>query len=188
MTNAGGQVATATSAPASANALAIAKPKPASSATPATRARLPRRSIASMARSSREMLRHSSAAHAKAPRAPTFIAGTGTGTGNDTGTHTDNDTGTDTDTDTITGNDTGTAEVGQRATAEGCLDSGNLPNALDGARWRFERVPCGWQHSRGRTAGQPAALRRPTRPSNCGSGALNPHRLGCFERYDRAAA
>ena len=37
----------------------------------------------------------------------------------------------------------------------------HLPEALRDARWRFERARCGWQHSRGRTAGQPVALRRP---------------------------
>jgi hypothetical protein len=34
------------------------------------------------------------------------------------------------------------------------LMNGNLPDALDGARWRFERARCGWQRSRGRTAEQ----------------------------------
>src|SRR5690348_13396210 len=48
MFRAGGQVPVQTVAPASASALAIAKPYPASSATPATRARLPRRSMLSM--------------------------------------------------------------------------------------------------------------------------------------------
>src|SRR6476660_297857 len=48
MFNAGGQVPTDTEAPASARALAIAKPKPPSSATPATRARRPERSILSI--------------------------------------------------------------------------------------------------------------------------------------------
>src|SRR5678816_1398527 len=48
MLSAGGHVATLTLAPASASALAIAKPKPASSATPATRARRPERSMESM--------------------------------------------------------------------------------------------------------------------------------------------
>src|SRR4051794_32037597 len=45
---AGGQVPTQTVAPACTNALAMANPKPPSSATPATSARLPVRSIASM--------------------------------------------------------------------------------------------------------------------------------------------
>ena len=27
--------------------------------------------------------------------------------------------------------------------------NGNLPDAFDGARWRFERARCGWPHSRG---------------------------------------
>src|SRR3954453_6953844 len=49
MLRAGGHVPTHTLAPASASALAIAKPKPASSATPATNARRPSRSIGSMA-------------------------------------------------------------------------------------------------------------------------------------------
>src|SRR5947208_9854522 len=49
MLSAGGHVATDTVAPASASAFAIAKPYPASSATPATSARLPRRSMLSMA-------------------------------------------------------------------------------------------------------------------------------------------
>ena len=48
MLSAGGQVATQTVAPASASDLAMAKPKPPSSATPATRARRPVRSIDSM--------------------------------------------------------------------------------------------------------------------------------------------
>ena len=34
------------------------------------------------------------------------------------------------------------------------LMNGNLPDALDGARWRFERARCGWPRSRGRTAEQ----------------------------------
>src|SRR5438874_12398262 len=50
MPNAGGQVPTQMVAPASASDLAMAKPKPPSSATPATSARFPRRSMASMAR------------------------------------------------------------------------------------------------------------------------------------------
>ena len=49
MPSAGGQVPTQTLAPASASALAMAKPKPPSSATPATNARLPRRSMLIMA-------------------------------------------------------------------------------------------------------------------------------------------
>src|SRR2546425_6727530 len=49
MLGAGAQVPVPTVAPASASALAMAKPYPASSATPATRARLPRRSMLSMA-------------------------------------------------------------------------------------------------------------------------------------------
>src|SRR5438093_9306946 len=48
MFNAGGQVPVQTVAPASASALAMAKPYPPSSATPATRARLPRRSMLSI--------------------------------------------------------------------------------------------------------------------------------------------
>src|SRR6266705_6663287 len=48
MPRAGGQVPTQMEAPASASALAIAKPKPPSSATPATNARFPVRSIFSM--------------------------------------------------------------------------------------------------------------------------------------------
>src|SRR5438874_422918 len=48
MFNAGGQVPVQTVAPASASALAMAKPYPPSSATPATRARLPRRSMPSI--------------------------------------------------------------------------------------------------------------------------------------------
>src|SRR5687767_8081446 len=48
MPSAGGHVATETFAPASASAFAIAKPKPPSSATPATNACFPLRSIASM--------------------------------------------------------------------------------------------------------------------------------------------
>src|SRR4051812_40059440 len=48
MFSAGGHVATDTLAPASASDFAIANPKPASSATPATRARLPARSIVSI--------------------------------------------------------------------------------------------------------------------------------------------
>src|SRR5580704_5599341 len=54
MPSAGGQVATDTVAPASANAFAIANPNPPSSATPATSARLPVRSIFNMRGSSRE--------------------------------------------------------------------------------------------------------------------------------------
>src|SRR5438270_7124949 len=50
MPNAGGQVPAMMVAPASASDLAMAKPKPPSSATPATSARFPRRSMASMAR------------------------------------------------------------------------------------------------------------------------------------------
>src|SRR4051794_40465989 len=48
MLSAGGHVPTQTLAPASAIAFAIANPKPASSATPATNARRPSRSIGSM--------------------------------------------------------------------------------------------------------------------------------------------
>src|SRR5258708_26134122 len=48
MLSAGGQVPTQTLAPASKSALAMAKPYPASSATPATSARFPVKSIASM--------------------------------------------------------------------------------------------------------------------------------------------
>src|SRR5947208_4325935 len=48
MSSAGGHVPAHTVAPASASALAMAKPYPPSSATPATRARLPRRSILSI--------------------------------------------------------------------------------------------------------------------------------------------
>ena len=48
MLSAGGQVATHTVAPAWIIAFAMAKPKPPSSAMPATRARLPRRSMGSM--------------------------------------------------------------------------------------------------------------------------------------------
>src|SRR5438132_595658 len=48
MFRAGGQVPRHTVAPASTSALAMAKPKPPSSATPATNARLPRRSIVSI--------------------------------------------------------------------------------------------------------------------------------------------
>src|SRR3954462_2426628 len=48
MLRAGGQVATHTVAPAAARALAMAKPKPPSSATPATRARRPERSMLSI--------------------------------------------------------------------------------------------------------------------------------------------
>src|SRR5207253_5019837 len=48
MFRAGGHVPVHTVAPASASALAMAKPYPPSSATPATRARLPRRSILSI--------------------------------------------------------------------------------------------------------------------------------------------
>src|SRR3954468_1105370 len=48
MLSAGGQVPTHTEAPASASALAMANPNPASSATPATSARFPVRSMASM--------------------------------------------------------------------------------------------------------------------------------------------
>src|SRR2546425_12110072 len=51
MPRAGGQVPTQIEAPASASALAIAKPKPPSSATPATNARFPVRSIFSIGRS-----------------------------------------------------------------------------------------------------------------------------------------
>mgnify|MGYP007123473224 CR=1 FL=1 len=47
MLSAGGQVPTHTDAPASASCLAMANPKPPSSATPATNARLPVRSIVS---------------------------------------------------------------------------------------------------------------------------------------------
>ena len=50
MPSAGGQVPTHTVAPASAKALAMANPNPASSATPAMKARLPRRSMGSMGR------------------------------------------------------------------------------------------------------------------------------------------
>src|SRR5438105_274223 len=53
MFSAGGQVPTHTVAPASASALAMANPYPASSATPATSARFPVRSIASMGAVSR---------------------------------------------------------------------------------------------------------------------------------------
>ena len=64
------------------------------------------------------MLRHSSAAHAKALPATTIIArvpprGTtdsGTDTGTDINTGTDIDTGTDTDTDTGTGTDIDTVK------------------------------------------------------------------------------
>src|SRR5438128_6460526 len=49
MPSAGGQLPRQTLAPASASALAIAKPNPPSSDTPATKARLPFRSIASIA-------------------------------------------------------------------------------------------------------------------------------------------
>src|SRR5262249_2409260 len=48
MFSAGGHVPTHTLAPASASSLAIANPKPASSATPATRARRPARSMLSI--------------------------------------------------------------------------------------------------------------------------------------------
>src|ERR1700682_1229885 len=48
MPSAGGHVPTQTVAPASASDLAMAKPKPPSSATPATKARLPERSIDSI--------------------------------------------------------------------------------------------------------------------------------------------
>ena len=48
MFSAGGQVPTQMDAPASAIALAMANPKPPSSATPATSARLPERSMGSM--------------------------------------------------------------------------------------------------------------------------------------------
>src|SRR5262245_12504199 len=48
MPSAGGQVPRQTEAPASASALAMAKPKPPSSATPATKARFPVRSMLSM--------------------------------------------------------------------------------------------------------------------------------------------
>src|SRR5690349_8018284 len=48
MPSAGGHVPTQTVAPASFRAFAMAKPKPPSSATPATNARLPVRSIESM--------------------------------------------------------------------------------------------------------------------------------------------
>src|SRR6059036_2285253 len=48
MLSAGGQVPVQTVAPASASALAMANPKPPSSATPATNARFPLRSILSM--------------------------------------------------------------------------------------------------------------------------------------------
>src|SRR5437764_8716289 len=54
MFSAGGQVPTQTDAPASANAFEIANPNPASSATPATSARFPVRSIPSMRAVSRE--------------------------------------------------------------------------------------------------------------------------------------
>src|SRR5262249_46320425 len=49
MPSAGGQVARQTVAPASASAFAMANPNPASSATPATRARFPCKSIGSIA-------------------------------------------------------------------------------------------------------------------------------------------
>src|SRR5690606_36565764 len=49
MPSAGGHVPRQTDAPASASAFAMAKPKPPSSATPATNARLPERSMPSMA-------------------------------------------------------------------------------------------------------------------------------------------
>ena len=55
--SAGGQVPTQTLAPASARSFAIAKPKPPSSATPATNARLPLKSIFNMARSKAWMAR-----------------------------------------------------------------------------------------------------------------------------------
>src|SRR5690606_41582570 len=50
---AGGQVPTQMEAPASAKALAMANPKPPSSATPAMKARFPRRSIGSKRNSGR---------------------------------------------------------------------------------------------------------------------------------------
>jgi len=49
MLSAGGQVATQTVAPAWIRCFAMAQPKPLSSATPATRARLPERSMGSIA-------------------------------------------------------------------------------------------------------------------------------------------
>src|SRR2546421_2892007 len=57
MLSAGGQVPTQTFAPASASDLAMANPYPASSATPATRARFPVRSIGSIAPFSRAPLK-----------------------------------------------------------------------------------------------------------------------------------
>ena len=42
----------------------------------------------------------------------------------------------------------------RRSSRAGLLMNGNLPDALDGARWRFERARCGWQRSRGRAAEQ----------------------------------
>src|SRR6266581_9502086 len=59
MFSAGGHVPVHTLAPASASARAMAKPYPPSSATPATRARFPLRSIASMSpHSQKEPRRH----------------------------------------------------------------------------------------------------------------------------------
>src|SRR2546430_7865469 len=72
MLSAGGQVPTQMEAPASAIALAMAKPKPPSSATPATSARLPERSMGSMSAISRAPRRDASRADRVrcAPHAP----------------------------------------------------------------------------------------------------------------------
>ena len=61
------------------------------------------------------------------------------------------------------------------------LMNGNLPDANDGAGWRFVRAFCCWQRSRGRPAGQPVALRRPSARTNFRGGAL---RCGCAVKVE----
>ncbi len=51
------------------------------------------------------------------------------------------------------------------------LMNGNLPDANEGAGWRFVRTLCCWQRSRGRAAGQTVALRRPSARTNFRGGA-----------------
>src|SRR5690349_21371182 len=65
MPSAGGQVPRQTDAPASASAWAIAHPKPPSSATPATSARLPERSIFSVIRPETERARGAASSGAR---------------------------------------------------------------------------------------------------------------------------
>ena len=61
----------------------------------------------------------------------------------------------------------------RRSSRAGLLMNGRLPAANEGARWCFERARCGWPRSRGRTAGQPVALRRPWARTAYRGGALH---------------